>query len=276
MQWNQNYYEQLIFKVDQFTRKYYINQLIRGSLYFIGLVTIVFIAFNLLENQFYFSKLIRKGLFFSFLALFGTAFWFWVATPILHYFRLGKMINHEEAAKIIGTHFTDVKDKLLNVLQLKSQSVGFTDRSLIEASINQKAAELRPVPFVSAIDLQKNRKYIQYAFLPLLLLGGLMVWNPDVIKAPTSRLIQNDKEFIKAAAFAFVIPTEELKVTQNSDYTLQIHTEGSAIPAEAFIEVDHFQYRMHQDEPGIFSYTFRNVQQDQNFKIFSLLFRTND
>lgn len=48
------------------------------------------------------------------------------------------MINHEEAAKIIGTHFTDVKDKLLNVLQLKSQSVGFTDRSLIEASINQK------------------------------------------------------------------------------------------------------------------------------------------
>ncbi|MFZ1380874.1 MAG: DUF4175 family protein [Saprospiraceae bacterium] len=269
MQWNQNYYEQLIFKVDQFTRKYYINQLIRGSLYFIGLVTIVFIAFNLLENQFYFSKLIRKGLFFSFLALFGTAFWFWVATPILHYFRLGKMINHEEAAKIIGTHFTDVKDKLLNVLQLKSQSVGFTDRSLIEASINQKAAELRPVPFVSAIDLQKNRKYIQYAFLPLLLLGGLMVWNPDVIKAPTSRLIQNDKEFIKAAAFAFVIPTEELKVTQNSDYTLHIHTEGSAIPAEAFIEVDHFQYRMHQDEPGIFSYTFRNVQQDQNFKIFS-------
>ena len=53
MQWNQNYYEQLIFKVDQFTRKYYINQLIRGSLYFIGLVTIVFIAFNLLENYLY-------------------------------------------------------------------------------------------------------------------------------------------------------------------------------------------------------------------------------
>ena len=75
MQWNQNYYEQLIFKVDQFTRKYYINQLIRGSLYFIGLVTIVFIAFNLLENQFYFSKLIVFQFFsiiwYSFLVLGG-------------------------------------------------------------------------------------------------------------------------------------------------------------------------------------------------------------
>ena len=123
MQWNQNYYDQLIHKVDQFTRKYYINQIIRGSLYFVGLVTIVFIAFNLLENQFYFSKAIRKLLFFSFLGLFGLTFWNWVLTPMLHYFKLGKLISHEEAAKIIGTHFTDVKDKLLNVLQLKSQSI---------------------------------------------------------------------------------------------------------------------------------------------------------
>lgn len=95
-----------------------------------------------------------------------------------------------------------------------------------------------------------------------------MVWNPDVIKAPTSRLIQNDKEFIKAAAFAFVIPTEELKVTQNSDYTLQIHTEGSAIPAEAFIEVDHFQYRMHQDEPGIFHTHFEMSNKIKILKYF--------
>lgn len=57
---------------------------------------------------------------------------------MLHYFKLGKLISHEEAAKIIGTHFTDVKDKLLNVLQLKSQSIGYTDRTLFEASINQK------------------------------------------------------------------------------------------------------------------------------------------
>ena len=269
MQWNQNYYDQLIHKVDQFTRKYYINQIIRGSLYFVGLVTIVFIAFNLLENQFYFSKAIRKLLFFSFLGLFGLTFWNWVLTPMLHYFKLGKLISHEEAAKIIGTHFTDVKDKLLNVLQLKSQSIGYTDRTLFEASINQKASELRPVPFVSAIDLNKNKKYVQYAFLPLLLLGGLWIWNPDVIKNPTTRLIQNNKEFEKAAAFKFVFPEVDLKTPQNSDYTLQIKTEGSAIPAEAFIEVDHFQYRMHQDEPGVFSYTFNNVQENQIFQIFS-------
>ena len=163
MPMNENYYDQLIYKIDQFTRRYYINQLIRGSLYFTGLLTLVFLAYNLLENQFYFSKSFRKFLSISYLILFASAFWYWIFRPLLHYFRLGKLISHQEAAKIIGTHFSDVKDKLLNVLQLKSQSVNYTDRSLIDASIQQKSIELTPVPFVQAIDLQKNRKYLQHS-----------------------------------------------------------------------------------------------------------------
>ena len=169
MQWNQNYYDELIHKVDAFTRKYYINQLIRGSLYFIGLVTVVFVAFNLLEHYFYFSKAVRKILFFSFIGLFGLSLWHWVITPMMHYFKLGKLISQEEAAKIIGTHFSNVKDKLINVLQLKSQSVGYTDRTLIDASIQQKASELKPVPFVAAIDLQKNRKYVAVFTTPFIM-----------------------------------------------------------------------------------------------------------
>ncbi|MBK7360492.1 MAG: hypothetical protein IPI96_14880 [Saprospiraceae bacterium] len=86
------------------------------------------------------------------------------------------------SGKIIGTHFSDVEDKLLNVLQLKSQSVNYSDRSLIEASIQQKSVELNPIPFVQAIDLQKNRKYIQYAIAPLLILFSLLVWAPGMIQ----------------------------------------------------------------------------------------------
>ena len=197
MLWNENYYDQLILKIDQFTRKFYINQLIRGALYFTGLLTLVFLAYNLLENQFYFSKSVRSFLSFSYLGLFGFCLWYWIASPLLHYFRLGKLISHEEAAKIIGTHFSDVEDKLLNVLQLKSQSVNYSDRSLIEASIQQKSVELNPIPFVQAIDLQKNRKYIQYAIAPLLILFSLLVWAPGMIQKPTQRLIQINKDFEK-------------------------------------------------------------------------------
>ncbi|MBK9379142.1 MAG: DUF4175 family protein [Saprospiraceae bacterium] len=269
MQWNQNYYEELIHKVDAFTRKYYINQLIRGSLYFIGLVTVVFVAFNLLEHYFYFSKAVRKILFFSFIGLFGLSLWHWVITPMMHYFKLGKLISQEEAAKIIGTHFSNVKDKLINVLQLKSQSVGYTDRTLIDASIQQKASELKPVPFVAAIDLQKNRKYIQYAILPLFLLGSLWLWSPSLIKDPTTRLIQNDKEFERDALFHFELSAQELKTRQNSDFTIHAKVSGTVMPSEAFIVVDQFPYRMQKISDDEYSYTFNNIQHDTEFKLKS-------
>ena len=79
------------------------------------------------------------------------------------------MLSHAEAASIIGTHFTEVSDKLLNTLQLKDADGGSKD--LIEASIQQKVEELKPVPFQLAIDFKKNRKYLKYALIPLLVIA---------------------------------------------------------------------------------------------------------
>ncbi len=270
MESSQSYYDQLLQKLDQFTRKFYINQLIRGSLYFVGIVTVVFLAISLLESQFYFGQLVRKVLSFTFLAVFLATFYRWIALPVLHYFRLGKLISHQEAARIIGRHFSSVQDKLLNVLQLKSQSVNYTDRSLIEASINQKAAELRPIPFIAAIDYSKNKKYIRFALWPMALLVGVLFWSPSLIKDSTARLVQVNKDFEKAAPFRFVIdPEQQFFVEQHGDLTIDLHVQGDALPAQAYVDYDNFQYRLRRLGPDKFSYTFKNVQKNFSFYFFS-------
>jgi hypothetical protein len=53
MSTQQTNYDQLIEKLDAFTRKYYINQLIRGSLYTVAIVIGCFIAAALLESFFF-------------------------------------------------------------------------------------------------------------------------------------------------------------------------------------------------------------------------------
>lgn len=83
-----------------------------------------------------------------------------VAQPLIHYLKLGKQISHEQAATIIGKHFTDVKDKLLNILQLKQQSQNAYNKELIEASINQTES-IKLVPFSNAINLNENRRYLK-------------------------------------------------------------------------------------------------------------------
>jgi hypothetical protein len=97
-------YTLLIDKLDGFIRKYYINQLLRGSLYTVGTVLGLFVLFNVLEYYFYFGTAMRTAMLWSFLLLSGGALYFWVAMPLLHYFRLGSVISHEQAASIIGNH----------------------------------------------------------------------------------------------------------------------------------------------------------------------------
>lgn len=168
----------LIEKLDQFIRKFYLNQLIKGSLYTLAVVLMLFIIFNLLEYFFYFGTSVRKFIFYSFLFTVIGAGLYFILIPLFHYFRLGKLISHEEASKIIGQHFTDVKDKLLNVLHLKKQEETAINKELLFASIEQKTESIQLVPFKSAIDLSKNKKYLRYALPPFFLLIFLLLAAP--------------------------------------------------------------------------------------------------
>lgn len=260
-------YDQLIEKLDQFIRKYYLNKLIKGSLYTIGTVLVLFLAFNILEYYFYFGTTVRKLFFYSFFLTSAGALGFWVLNPLFRYFRLGETISHEYAAEIIGDHFEHVKDKLLNILQLKKQESSAANRELLEASIDQKTQAIQLVPFKAAINLQQNRKYLKYALPPVFLLLFLILGAPTILKEGTKRIIQNNVEFEKAAPFAFTIENEDLKVVQFDDYTLDIEVDGDILPNDVFVEIDGFQYRMEKKDKTHFSYTFRNVQKDTRFRL---------
>lgn len=262
-------YNVLITKLDQFIRKYYINKLIRGSLYTLGLILALFLLFNILEYNFYFGTGVRKLLFGSFILTSLGALAYWVIFPLSKYFRLGQTISHEQAANIIGEHFQGVEDKLLNVLQLKKQAESAANLELVEASIDQKTESITPVPFKTAIDLRKNRKYLKYALPPMLLFLVILFAAPSIIKDGTHRLINNGKEFEKEAPYKFVLADEDPTVVQYDDYKINIKVEGEVLPNEAFIEVDNFQYRLQKEDADTYSYIIRNVQKDTPFRVFS-------
>ena len=262
-------YQLLLKKLDQFIRKFYINKLIRGALYSVGLILILFLAISTLEYYYYFGTDIRKLMFFSFIGLSAVALSWWVVIPLLKYFRLGKVISHEQAAQIIGDHFSNVKDKLLNILQLKHQSDQSSNRDLILASIDQKSEEIKVIPFRNAIDLSKNRKYLKYALPPILLLLLILFVNANLITDSTTRLINNNKDFEKPAPFSFVLEEDEPSVVQFNDYPLVVKIEGGQLPDEVFINVENAQYRLKKESPNTFSYTFNNVQKALDFQLYS-------
>lgn len=209
-------------------------------------------------------------LFYSFVGISLLALGNWVIVPLLHYFQLGKVISHEQAALIIGNHFQDVKDKLLNILQLRSQANQQEGRELILASIDQKSESIKLVPFKNAIDLSRNRKYLRYALPPLLLLLLVFLTAPSLIKDSTNRLIHNNKEFERPAPFHFQVDQDDLSVVQFEDYPLVVKVDGEVLPNEVFIEIDDYQYRLSKEDQQTFTYRFNKVQESVGFRLFSV------
>lgn len=260
-------YLTLIRKIDKFIRKYYVNQLIRGSLYSLGVVLVLFLLLNLLEYNFFFEKGVRKLMVFSFVTVSAAALGGWVLLPLLRMFRLGKTISHQQAAMIVGQHFPAVSDKLLNILQLKEQTDHGTSTDLLLASIHQKTEDIKLVQFPKAINLGQNRKYLKYALPPLLILLVLLVASPTVITDSTARLIQTNRDFEREAPFSFLVDEGNLEAVQFSNFQLTVEVEGEVLPAEMLIEVDNYQYRLKKVDQKTFQYTFNNIRQTTPFRL---------
>ncbi len=261
-------YQQLIARLDAFIRKYYTNQLVRGSIVFLISLLLFLLTVSVGEYYLYFPVWLKVTLLLFFCTAGVVALIVWVVLPLVKMNRLGKVISHEQAATIIGIHFPEVSDKLLNILQLKNDTTTQASQDLIEASIDQKAAQISVVPINTAIDISKNKKLLPY-LLPLLLIGlFIMIAAPSVFRDASERLLQPTKKFVKPAPFSFIIKSEPLQVVRNTDYYLQVTIEGEVRPEMLFIDVDGERIPMSQDK-GAFSYVFRNVSANVDFNFYA-------
>jgi hypothetical protein len=80
-----------------------------------------------------------------------------------------KRLSYEQASEIIGTHFPEISDRLLNVLQLQRQleHSESADLSLLHASIDERTETLRTVPFKKAVNWQESTRLMRYAIPPV-------------------------------------------------------------------------------------------------------------
>ena len=253
--------------LDAFIRKYYKNQLLRGALYAIGIVVTMFLAAVLLEHYGWLSRLGRGLIFWIGTATVAVVVGWLVVRPLLKMNGLGKRISHADAAVIIGRHFPEVKDKLLNLLQLMEDKSGQSeDSDLMLAAIEQKTAQMKPVPILNAINLKGNGRYLKYALPPLAVLAALLIMAPSAVTEPSKRIVNYNTVYERPAPFAFRVLNDELSAMQGSDLTLRVTTEGEARPAEVYVNLDGHKYRMKADGDE-FSYVMRKLQRSTVFNM---------
>jgi hypothetical protein len=261
-------YELLIDKINTFIRKYHYNNLLRGLIFLGAGIFSAYVAITLSEYFGNFNTLLRTLLFYFFILLnLGLIVWLIVPT-VLAQLKLGKTLTHDQAADIIGQHFNDVHDKLLNTLQLKKQAVeNATHRELIEASINQKIEALKPISFPSAINIRDNTKYLKWVIPPAAIICIIALTAPSILTESTKRLIRHNEYFAPAAPFQFVVMNKSLSAVQGEDLKLELKLTGNKLPADVYVETAANTFKLDKENISRFHYLFSNLQQNTSFKL---------
>ncbi len=250
-------------KLSAFKTRHYVNLSLRGVLLTLLLTLFYFLIAALLEYNLWLSGWARFTIFFLFFALVAFCIFRFLKNPLAWWlYRRG--IGQEESAKIIGSYFPTIKDRLLNVIQLSGSS---SQTPLLEAGINQKSRLFENVSFESAIDLKENRKLIKYFSIPLILILLILIINRGILTQSTQRIVQFNREFSPQAPFKFNIINKSLSAFFNEDFTLVVYLTGEALPEAVYLKSNALRLKLTNTNSGEFSYTFEKVQNEVPFQL---------
>ncbi len=253
-------------KLDKFIQKYYLNKLLRGSIYFLGFGLLYFFLISLFEYFGHFNQNVRLVLLVALVGGLGANLVFNILVPLGGLLRLGRHLSYENAAKLIGKFFPEIDDKIVNTLELGNISEG--ESSLVNASIEQKISSFRPLIFSNAVNFKESLKYWPVLVVPMVIFAFVgLSGNWKLIAESSNRIVSFNEDFIPEAPFRFVILNENLDAEEGENYTVEVAFEGNIIPESAEFLTEKINGRLTRNAEGIFSYSIEGIKENQKFRI---------
>jgi hypothetical protein len=259
-------------KLSDFIRRYHLQQLILGAAFYLLEFAVIFLVLNYIEYFFWLKSAARGTLFF--------VFWGWLVLgaiwhlgrPLLRLWGQRGALSYENAAKIIGDHFPEIQDQLLNYLQLedlyiKSENkneatVKSVNRDLMLLAIQQKSDRLKGFSFVQALNPQAFKTHVLRLSAVLLLLFVWGLYDSRNISAASQRLLYFDQQFVQKAPFDFIWINSVDHVQEGEDLDVQLKFSGNKIPAQAQVSINGNIMDLAPSDTGVFSITLRNLKKD--------------
>lgn len=263
----------LLMRIEEYKRKYYLNRLIKGSIFTAAVLLSAFLVFNTLEYFGHFGTTFRTTLFFSFMFAFIISITFWVIKPLMFLYGEKKPLSTEQAADQIGKYFPEVGDKLVNTLQL-TQALNLEQNELLLASINQKSKQLGFLKFADAIKINENQKYLKFAALPAGIIVLVLMLYPAFFSKSTERIVNFKNEYQEDAPFSFILENKKLQAFKNEDFTVHLSLQGNTIPESVYLTHNDRKLKMETVDKRHYTYTFSKVQQDFDFKFVAAGFKS--
>ncbi|WP_420401420.1 hypothetical protein [Flagellimonas sp.] len=238
-------YRHILDKLEDFSKKFYTKRLIKGTLLFVSLGLLFWLLVLSLEYMLWLNQQGRLALFSVFVVVELVLLYRFVVVPLIFLFGLRKGISNRDAAKVISRHFPNVSDRLHNLLDLADDT---NSSELLLASIDQRAKELKPIPFARAVKVMEGFRYWRYLIIPAAILVGFWVLGDiSSFMSSHSRIVNYDVAYERPAPFQFVLLNEKLEVLDSEPLEIKVGVVGDAVPEDVFLVTEDKEILMKWD-----------------------------
>ena len=267
------YFSEVLKKLEAFIRKEYLQFLLFGIQAFIIAVLVNFTFYVFLELVANFNSTIRTILFALFVLVLVGLFIFLLIKPLRKYFGSINNETYFEAAEKAGKHFPDVRDELLNSMQLVSEENknNLYSENLIDAAFKNVYSRIQNLNFHSLINFNRVKKITPYLAGTIVICLALLIFVPGM-RAATYRFVNFDKDFIPPPKYIFEITPGNKELTKGDDLKISIKVNGPKLKEIFFAkrnteEASFTKQKLLPDSSGMFNLKMDAVK--SSFKYFA-------
>lgn len=247
-------------KIEAYRRKENRTRSALGILITCSAFLLLSLLFLGLEYLFWFDSSTRTVLFYLLLSVTVWLLAVRVVIPTMKFLGYLPSKSDEEIAVEISDKIPELKDELVNYLQLEKESKS----ELARASAEQKSSRLINLNFLKAIDLKSNHRFSRVLAVMVVVFTAVAFLNPPLITSGAERLVNHSKEYVRPAPFTFNVLNDSLQAFQNDDFTISLALDGQNIPSEVLVHINGSVKRMRKASNGNFEHTI-NVTKSIEF-----------
>ena len=244
-----------------------------GAQAFIIAVLANFTFYVFLELIANFNSTIRTILFLLFILVVVGLIFYFLFKPLRKYFGSINQEIYFDAARKTGDYFPEVRDELLNSMQLVSEESkeGLYSSNLIDAAFKNVYNRIKNLNFQSIINFEKAKKLTPYFAGTTFVCLALLVLVPGM-RAASFRLVNFNKEFIPPLKYIFEITPGNKEITKGDDLNITVKVEGPNLKEIFFAkrnaeEASFTKQKLLPDSSGIFNLKMDAVK--SSFKYFA-------
>lgn len=271
-----NSFNILVHKLDKFRKKYYKFKIVRNFLFLIVIFISVYSLLSVIEYYSYLPLVYRKSVLTG-VAVFGILYTVqFLIIPFLRFIKVLNPINLVQCNEIIIKSFPEIKDKLINVLELYKINDGNSSKEIAEASINQKINEIKFFNFNSSIKFDEIKRVLYFLIISVCVTLFIYIFDGKIYAESNKRIFDLTHEFIKPAPFTVKILNRSLSVKKGEAIKLEVTCEGNELPHFLYINIEGNNYLMKKSTDDKFEYKINSVINNYNVFFTDLKYKSDN